>query len=302
MVPESSPSPPVSPSARSRHPAVNATPANARAAAPSGRPAHDDFHGDGYADLAVAAPEATVDGKVRAGYVAVVYGAASGQDTGSHQVVRQNAPGVPDSAETDDGFGGAVGSADLDQDGYADLTVGVTGEDSVEGGAGTGLVQVVRGGADGLSGGAALAYGHDTYDRLSARAQLAVGDVDGDGAGDLVVIEGLANPRVVKGLFGRDGSTGAGERIVHDDSDPRFLAPPSAPTAGDAFGRRTTHLVDGDGRAELVVAAPGEDANAGSVWVRSTSAGTTASGCFAFGAGTLGTVAANAKLGSGFTY
>ncbi|KUN92263.1 FG-GAP repeat protein [Streptomyces caeruleatus] len=474
-------------------PAVHATPTNAPAAAPSGKPAHDDFNGDGYADLAVAAPEATVDGKVRAGYVAVVYGSASGLDAGSRQVVSQNTPGVTDSAETDDGFGSAVSSADLDQDGYADLVVGVTGEDSVEGGAETGLVQVVWGGAGGLSGGAPLAYGHDTYDRLSARAQLTVGDVDGDGAADLVVVEGLANLRVIKGPFGRDGSTSAGEQIVHDDSDPRFLdlasgdvngdgvddvvgtmndgdeydarrvtywqgtrdglaagvvlrdsrgwrvqggesldlgdvngdgyedivvgrpvdgydsdvdtpiplggrvafvpgsangpvgtkamyvnqdsaqvpgaaersdgfgsdvavadvdgdgyadvstgvpgedfdglsnaggaivlrgaasglsgtgatgvnqdtaGVPGAAETDDAFGR-TTHLVDGDGdgRAELVVGAPGENANAGSVWVfRSTSAGVTATGSVTFGAGTLGTVAANAKLGSGFNY
>ncbi|MCF1597969.1 FG-GAP-like repeat-containing protein, partial [Streptomyces muensis] len=463
------------------------------ATAPTDNPPHDDFNGDGYPDLAVAAPEATVDGKTRAGYVAVVYGSAGGLDTGSKQVVSQNTPGVTDSAETDDRFGSAVSSADLDRDGYADLIVGVTGEDSVEGGAETGLVQVVWGGADGLSGGAALAYGHDTYDRLSARAQLAVGDVDGDGAPDLVVVKGLTDLRIVKGPFGRDGSASGGEQIVHDDSDPRFLdlatgdvngdgiddvvgtmndgdeydarrvtywqgtrdglaagvvlrdgrgwrvqggesldlgdvngdgyedivvgrpvdgydsdvdtpiplggrvafvpgsadgpvgtearyvnqdsagvpgaaersdgfgsdvsvadvdgdgyadvstgvpgedfdrlsnaggaivlrggangltgagaagvnqdtaGVPGAAESDDAFGR-TTHLVDGngDGRAELVVGAPGENANAGAVWVfRSTSAGVTPTGSFTFGAGTLGTVAANAKLGSGFNY
>lgn len=79
---------------------------------------------------------------------------------------------------------------------------------------------------------------------------------------------------------------------------------PGAAETDDAFGR-TAHLVDGDGdgRAELVVGAPGENANAGSVWVfRSTSAGVTPIGSFTFGAGTLGTVAANAKPGSGFNY
>ncbi|ELS53167.1 hypothetical protein STVIR_5845 [Streptomyces viridochromogenes Tue57] len=37
-----------------------------------------DFNGDGYEDLAVAAPEATVDGRYQAGYVAVPYGARAG--------------------------------------------------------------------------------------------------------------------------------------------------------------------------------------------------------------------------------
>ncbi|MFJ3333099.1 hypothetical protein [Streptomyces sp. NPDC086766] len=38
----------------------------------------DEFDGDGYADLAVAAPWATVGGKKGAGYGAVLYGSASG--------------------------------------------------------------------------------------------------------------------------------------------------------------------------------------------------------------------------------
>ncbi|MDQ1045538.1 FG-GAP repeat protein [Streptomyces sp. V4I2] len=79
---------------------------------------------------------------------------------------------------------------------------------------------------------------------------------------------------------------------------------PGAAENSDAFGR-TTRLVDAnhDGRAELAVDAPGENANAGSVWgFRSTSSGITPTGSFTFGAGTLGTVAANARLGSGFAY
>lgn len=40
--------------------------------------ASTDFNGDGYADVAVAAPGAKVNGHARAGYVAVVYGSAKG--------------------------------------------------------------------------------------------------------------------------------------------------------------------------------------------------------------------------------
>ncbi|MFE7277393.1 VCBS repeat-containing protein [Streptomyces sp. NPDC057623] len=206
----------------------------------------DDFNGDGYADLAVAAPEATVDGKARAGYVAVLYGSAGGLKTASKQVLSQNTTGVTDSAETDDLFGSAVSSADLDQDGYADLIVGVTGEDSVEGGAETGLVQVVWGGANGLSGGAALAYGHNTYDRLSAKDELTVGDVNGDGATDLVLVEGLVKLRVIKGPFGRDGSASGGEQIVQDDSDPRFLDLATGDVNGDGIDDVVGAMNDGD--------------------------------------------------------
>jgi hypothetical protein len=207
---------------------------------------HDDFNGDGYSDVAIAAPEATVDGRTKAGYVAVLYGSSSGLKTSSKQVISQNTAGVPDSAESSDMFGSAVSSADLDQDGYDDLIVGVTGEDSVEGGAETGLLQVVWGGASGLSGGTNLAYGHETYDRLSAKGDLTVGDVNGDGASDLVVIESLVKLRVIKGPFGRDGSAKGGEEIVRDDSDPRFLDLATGDVNGDGIDDVVGAMNDGD--------------------------------------------------------
>ncbi|MGW6796824.1 VCBS repeat-containing protein [Streptomyces chartreusis] len=210
--------------------------------APAAAERHDDFNGDGYSDLAVAAPEATVDGKTKAGYVAVVYGSATGLKTSSKQVVSQNSPGVTDSAETGDLFGSAVSTADLDQDGYDDLLVGVTGEDSVEGGAETGLVQVVWGGPNGLSGGAALAYGHATYDR----GRLTVGDVNGDGAPDLVAVESTFKLRVIKGPFGRDGSASGGEQTVVDDSDPRFLDLATGDVDGDGIDDVVGTMNDGD--------------------------------------------------------
>ena len=68
----------------------------------------DDFNGDGYSDLAVAASSATVGGKKTAGYVAVVYGSATGLKTSTKQVFSQNSAGVPGSAETGDRFGSAL--------------------------------------------------------------------------------------------------------------------------------------------------------------------------------------------------
>ncbi|MFE5889357.1 FG-GAP-like repeat-containing protein [Streptomyces sp. NPDC056468] len=215
-------------------------------AAPGANGLHDDFNGDGYSDLVVAAPEATVDGKAKAGYVAVVYGSASGLRTASKQVVSQNTAGVTDSAETEDLFGSAVSTADLDRDGYADLIVGVSGEDSVEGGAETGLVQVVWGGANGLSGGAALAYGRETYDRLSAKGKLTIGDVNGDGAADLVVVARRAELRIIKGPFGRDGAAGGGEEIVPDDFDRRVLDLAAGDVNGDGIGDVVATMNDGD--------------------------------------------------------
>ncbi|KUO22345.1 hypothetical protein AQJ91_05085 [Streptomyces dysideae] len=453
----------------------------------------DDFNGDGYSDLAVAAPEATVGGETKAGYVAVLYGSASGLNTTSRQVFNQNTAGIPGSVETDDLFGSALATGDMDGDGYADLVVGVSGEDTLSGGVNSGYVQVVWGGPKGLSGGSSLATGKASYHQLGSDGQLTVGDVDGDGATDLAAIQGSINLRVVKGPFGRDGATNGGEQVIPDyESDPRFMdlasgdvngdgyadvvgtahdgdeydarrvvywlggaaglgerkvvlgsngyalqggesvdlgdvngdgyddivvgrfdgmdsdldtplakggrvavvpgtangpdgtkptyvnqgssGVPGVAELGDDFGAdvsvadvngdgyddvsagvpgedfdgktdagsvivlrgsatgltgtgakgysqdttgvpgtaetfdgfgAATRLVDADrdGRAELAVGAPGENAKAGSVWVfRSTSSGITPTGSFTFGAGTLGTVAANAKLGSGFNY
>ncbi|MFE6407894.1 FG-GAP-like repeat-containing protein [Streptomyces sp. NPDC057837] len=120
---------------------------------------HDDLNGDGYSDLVVAAPSATVDGKKGAGYVAVVYGSANGLNVTTRQVVSQSTAGVPGSPETGDAFGSALTTADLDRDGYADLVVGVGGEDTADGGAESGLVEVVWGGPKGLTGSAVLATG-----------------------------------------------------------------------------------------------------------------------------------------------
>jgi hypothetical protein len=60
-----------------------ALPATGASAAPSGLAG--DFNGDGYRDVAIAAPIGQAGGKTGAGYVAVVYGTASGLDTGKRQ-------------------------------------------------------------------------------------------------------------------------------------------------------------------------------------------------------------------------
>ncbi|CAM5638751.1 VCBS repeat-containing protein OS=Streptomyces alboniger OX=132473 GN=CP975_16960 PE=4 SV=1 [Streptomyces alboniger] len=209
----------------------------------------DDFNGDGYADLAVAAPEATVDGRTKAGYVAVVYGSAGGLKTSTKQVFSQNTAGVPGAAEQDDQFGSALTTADLDQDGYADLVVGVSGEDTESGGVNSGYVQVIWGGSQGLSASSSLATGRNnegSWAMLGSHGALTVGDVDGDGAVDLAAVEGYYKLRVVKGPFGRDGATNGGEQIVEDDSDPRFLDLAAGDVNGDGVDDVVGTMNDGD--------------------------------------------------------
>ncbi|WP_329122058.1 esterase [Streptomyces sp. NBC_01353] len=88
-----------------------------------------DFNGDGYDDVLVGAPGATVGGQRGAGLVTVQYGSSRGIGTSRAAVFSQNTAGVPGAAETGDAFGKAVATGDLDGDGYDDAIVGAPGED-----------------------------------------------------------------------------------------------------------------------------------------------------------------------------
>jgi hypothetical protein len=107
-----------------------------------------DINKDGYRDVVVSAPDATVAGHAKAGAVVILYGTAHGIDATRRTVVTQNSTGIPGSAEAGDRFGAAVVVRDLNADGYADLVVGAPGEE-VYGDEGGGSVTVVWGTASG---------------------------------------------------------------------------------------------------------------------------------------------------------
>ncbi len=226
-----------------------------------------DFDGDGYDDLAVGVPREDVPGAADAGAVVILYGSAEGLGAERSQQ-RWAGSGLPGRSGTGDQLGAALAAGDFDGDRYVDLAIGAPGDDS--GAADAGAVVVARGGAGGLTGrggrqlvsGAAGLAGTAKAGELLGAA-LAAGDLDGHGsvdlaigapgedvgqsanAGQVIVVGGgdggldSANSRQVRA--GLEGITGRSER------DDVFGA---AVAIGD---------VDGDGIADLVVGAPGED-------------------------------------------
>jgi disulfide bond formation protein DsbB len=85
----------------------------------------DDFNNDGSDDLAVGIPQEDVGAVLNAGAAQVIYGGASGLNQGGNQFWNQDESGVFDTAEESDFFGQSLTTGDFNNDGPADLVVGV---------------------------------------------------------------------------------------------------------------------------------------------------------------------------------
>ncbi len=252
-----------------------------------------DFDGDGYADLAVGVPGEDVETELAAGAVNVLYGSSSGLTATGNQLWHQDSPYIVGVAGNGDFFGAALAADDFDHDGYADLAVGVPGED-VETGHAAGAVNVLYGSSTGLTATGNQFWHQDIPGILdTAEADdefggaLTGGDFDGDGYADLAVgvpyedvgtIDAAGSVNILYGSSA--GLTASGAQLWHQDSSGTL----DTAEADDEFGEAVAAGdFDGDGFADLAVGVPGEDIGttgaAGAVHVLyGTSAGLTASG------------------------
>ncbi|MFI1567876.1 FG-GAP repeat protein [Streptomyces sp. NPDC020490] len=207
------------------------------------REARQDFNGDGYADLAVAAPYATVGGKTKAGYVAVLYGSPKGLLAASRKVYTQASPGIPGTPEKNDMFGFRMSAADLDGDGFTDLLVESADErwqqDGIERAASRTILWGSRAGF--VSGKVLPAEGTG----LNQAPLTVAGDFNGDGHQDLA-----RSGRVMWGPFGRDGVPAAvqeGQTFTDNDEPMKIVV---TVAVGDT---------DGDGADDIVTVARASD-------------------------------------------
>lgn len=208
--------------------------------------ASGDFDADGFADLAVGTPGESleVDGfeESAVGAVIIVYGSASGLDTGRSQEFTQASPGVPGDPSQAEYFGGSLAAGDFDGDGRADLAIGSEGDQ--DGRQWSGSITVLRGGAGGLSTTNAQLVTNDVS-AYEFGERLAAGDVDGDGVADLVQVAYMGTMSRIIAYRGGTGGLDTATALTKDL--PGFSAVFSSSAMGD---------LNGDGRADIVAGDP----------------------------------------------
>jgi FG-GAP repeat len=234
-----------------------------------------DFDNDGFSDLAVGVPDEAVGNVSFAGAVDVLYGATGGLSGAGSQLFRQGAGGVAGSAQGEDAFGSSLAAGDFNNNGFADLAVGVPGEAmGILSRGGAGAVNVLYGATGGLSGAGSQLFrqgaggvGGTAEFGDGFGSALSAGDFNNNGASDLAAgvpgedIGSVEDAGAVNVLYGAAGGlTGTGSQLFRQGAD-------GVAGSAETRDRFAKALSAGDfnhnGFADLAVGVPGE--NIGSI-------------------------------------
>ncbi len=246
-----------------------------------------DLDRDGFDDLVIGAPGDNVNGHSAAGTFITLFGSRDGLVGAGSRLWSQKSTGIQGGPQAGDRFASSLAVGDFDGDGYDDVAAGVPFEDVGEDSK-AGAVNVIPGSSSGLT-----SSGDSIWTQASSGVKgspqqgdrfglaLASADFDADGRDDLSVgvpfeDEGAdLNAGKVNVLFGSSsGITAAGDEIWSqgvnglvgkaEDNDRLGLEL----AGGD---------INGDGFADLVLAAPRESlsgvSGAGAVFVLYGSSG-----------------------------
>ncbi len=241
-----------------------------------------DLDGDGVPDIAVGS-HTDNDGGTTRGAVYVLFLNTDGT-VKAHQKISSTSGGFAGPLEDDDRFGSAVESlGDLDGDGVGDLAVAAPYDSSA--GTRRGAIWILFLDADGTvkgqqkisgtSGGFTGAL--DDNDQLGFHALASLGDLDGDGVGDLAVgarhdDDGGGHQNAERGavwvlFLNADGTVKAHQKISQTEGG--FLG---TLHNNDRFAFSLAHLgdLDGDGIADLAAGARNDRDGGlyrGAVWI-----------------------------------